>query len=40
MCEWREVFEQPGVPDRDCALLSTALRRAAEMGMRELEHHL
>ncbi|WP_256056226.1 MULTISPECIES: hypothetical protein [Xanthomonas translucens group] len=40
MREWRAVFEQLRMSDRDCALVSTAFRRAAEVGMREVEHHL
>ncbi|QNH14744.1 type II toxin-antitoxin system HipA family toxin [Xanthomonas sp. SI] len=37
---WREVFEELGVPMRDCDAVATAFRRASDIGMREVERHL
>ncbi|QHG88699.1 type II toxin-antitoxin system HipA family toxin [Xanthomonas sp. NCPPB 1638] len=37
---WREVFEELGVSEKDCTLVKTAFRRAADVGMREVERHL
>lgn len=32
---WREVFEEAGLTTRDCDALSSAFRRAADIGMRD-----
>lgn len=37
---WREVFEELGVSARDCDAVASAFRRAADVGMREVERHL
>lgn len=37
---WRETFEAHGVPMRECDRVSTAFRRAADIGMRDVERYL
>jgi serine/threonine-protein kinase HipA len=36
---WREVFEEPGVSERDGELEKAAFRRAADVGMRAVLRH-
>lgn len=37
---WREVFEAAGLTARDCDAISSAFRRAADIGMRGVEQRL
>ncbi len=37
---WRDTFEQSGVSQRDCDQVATAFRRAADIGMRDVERQL
>ncbi len=37
---WRDTFEQLGVSPRDCDQVATAFRRAADIGMRDVERLL
>lgn len=37
---WRVVFEELGVSAKDCDAVATAFRRAADIGMKEVEKHL
>ncbi len=37
---WRDTFERSGVSTRDCDQVSSAFRRAGDIGMREVERHL
>jgi len=37
---WRERFERWRVPIRECDRVATAFRRAADIGMQEVERHL
>lgn len=37
---WREVFEALGVPAQECDRVASAFRRAADIGMREVERQL
>jgi len=37
---WRGTFERLGVPARDCDRVATAFRRAADIGMRNVEKYL
>jgi len=37
---WRETFEGLGVPARECDRVASAFRRAADIGMRNVERHL
>ncbi len=36
---WRDCFEAGGVPTRDCDRVASAFRRAAEIGMRDVDRH-
>lgn len=37
---WREIFEGLGVPVRDCDQVASAFRRAADIGMRDVDRQL
>lgn len=37
---WRETFERLGVPGRECDRISSAFRRATDVGMRSVERYL
>ena len=37
---WRETFEDLGVSVRECDKVATAFRRAADIGMRDVERCL
>jgi serine/threonine-protein kinase HipA len=37
---WRETFEHFGVPARECDRVASAFRRAADVGIQEVERQL
>jgi serine/threonine-protein kinase HipA len=37
---WRESFEASGVGARDCDRVASAFRRAADIGMRDVDRQL
>lgn len=37
---WRDIFEGLGVPARECDRVATAFRRAADIGMRDVDRQL